>query len=108
MRMSRAGRKLEIKRALMRHHHRGDGKKMTAGRLARKIGMKSSTELKKMCAEMVEVDDEIMFNFGDDGVWGVMFRPLVQLPLGDRFLTINGERRKVASWVTDFRGHANV
>lgn len=108
LRMSRAGRKKLIKRALMQHLARVGDTGMTAGQLARKIGMKSSTDLKKMCKEMAEVDEEIGFKMLPDGVWRVAFFPLKQVDFGERFFVINGTRRKVAEWVTDFRGVANV
>lgn len=78
--VSRAGRKAMMKRHLKKHFSKGYKGGMQVGGLARKMGVKSSTELKKMLMEMVAEDDEIMYRDSENGrFW--YYRPYVQLRL---------------------------
>lgn len=101
--MDRAGRKNMMKIILRMAWRKDNDASLTVGQIAKKMGMKSSTELKKMLREMIEIDDEIMLD-GRTQVFKVMFKPYVQQKFESRFLVINGEKKKVASWVLDFVG----
>lgn len=99
-RLDRAGRKAAMKKVLLRQYYRDEHKPMTVGEVARRMGLRSSTYLKNLLKEMVEEDDNIL-QYGDDNVFRVMFKPYIQTPFADRFFTINGQKKKVASWVAD-------
>lgn len=101
--MDRAGRKRMIKIVLRMAWRKDADKFFTVGQVAHKMGMKSSTELKKMMKEMARDDEEIIIN-PRGTVFKVQFKPYVQQSFEKRFLTINGEKKKVASWVLDFVG----
>jgi len=101
-RLSRAGRKAAMKRVLMQHRKRGNIGSMTVGQIARRMGGKSSSNLKKMLIEMSKEEDEIVIDWTRD-VFAVMFIPMTPTVLPQRFITINGKSCRVANWVLDDR-----
>lgn len=97
-RMDRVGRKKAISRVLYQEFKRHGDTWITAGRVANRMGGKASSHIKKMCEELVDEDDNIMYAvFGDEKRFG--WRPVKQLPLPERYIVINGKSHKVANWV---------
>jgi len=96
-RMSRAGRKGQIRKVLMQEWKRKQSPFMTVGSIARRMGLKSSTYLKKLLYEMI-VEDECIWMDTNSDVHKFGYHPLVQIKLPDRFITINGKSHKVANW----------
>lgn len=92
------GRKQSIRKALMRLYFQRGYTNCTCGELAHKIGLKSSTYLKRVVAEMEKEDEQIVVSYQQDE-WRVFWLPLKQQPLPERFITINGKSHKVAEWV---------
>jgi len=89
-RMSRAGRKLYIK-SVLRMAWRDDKKAyFTVGQIARKMGLKSSTYLKKVLFEMSNDNPEIIhLQQGGMDMW--RYQPLAQMSFFERGITINGQ-----------------
>ncbi len=100
-RMSRVGRKLYIKTVLRMAWRDDDLAKLTVGQVAKKMGLKSSTYLKKCLFECVEEVEEI-YHVNEHGIDKWYFKPYVQQRLEKRHVVINGERVKVAAWIRDF------
>lgn len=100
-RMSRAGRKLFIKTVLRMAWRDDDQRKLTVGQVAKKMGLKSSTYLRKCLFECVEEVDEIYY-INEDDVDRFYFKPYVQQKFERRLPVINGGRKHIAQWVKDF------
>ncbi len=96
--LKNGGRKKAILKALMRVYYQRGNVGLTCGELARKMGLKSSTYLKHVCAEM-EIESEQVEVFQNAGIWRVRWYPFEQTPLPERFITINGKSCRVADWV---------
>lgn len=102
MNYSRAVRKAQIKREVYRHFKRTKGQPVECFKIARRIGMVSATNLKNMCRELANEDDNIMLAHVN-GVLSLKWCPMEQQPLPERFFTINGVKRTMAAWVGDAR-----
>jgi len=100
-RMSRAGRKLFIKTVLRMAWRDNDQARLTVGQVAKKMGLKSSTYLKKCLFECVEEVEEI-YHVKEHGIDKWYFKPYVQQRFETRQIIINGERHKIASWIKDY------
>lgn len=88
--MSRAGRYVQIKSVLFNHYRKKKGQGVTVGFIARKLGMKSSTHLRKMIEEVCSQDDQYqILSAGDHHLY--RFVPYVQSSFLDRPLLINGK-----------------
>ncbi len=92
------GRKQSIRKALMRIYYQRGYTNLTCGELAHKLGLKSSTYLKRVVAELEKEDCQIAVD-DRSGTWRVFWLPIHQMPLPERFITINGKEHKVADWV---------
>lgn len=88
-RMSRAGRKAVMFGILRARFKMGKNDSVTVGYMARKMGLKSSTYLKKLADELCKENDEIQVM---DFSWGRAFKykPLVQTDFFDRVIKVNG------------------
>ncbi len=100
-RMSRAGRKDAVETVLRMAWRDNDLARLTVGQVAKKMGLKSSTYLKKMLFELVSEVEEI-YHINEHGIDRWYFKPYAQQRFDSRHLTINGERKKIASWVRDY------
>jgi len=100
-RMSRAGRCKAMKSVLMKEWRRDPNKRFTIGRIANKMGLKSSTKLKAWLVSYASFDEEIEVT-GDDTITRFKFTPYVQKSFERREITINGSRHVVADWIKDF------
>jgi len=104
-RMSRAGRKLFVKTVLRMAWRDDDQQKLTVGQVAKKMGLKSSTYLKKVLFECVEEVEEI-YHINEHGIDRWYFKPYVQQRFELRPPVINGGRKHIAQWVKDFVAEA--
>ncbi len=97
-RMSRAGRKAEMRSILYDRWASGKEDGVTVGFIARKMGGVSSSKLTQMLMEMEREDSEIQ---SIEFTWGrsYKYKPLEQKPLPMRDLIINGDKKKVAEWI---------
>lgn len=102
--IDRAGRRKQFLRILMQYAARNADGWMTTGMVTRRAGLASSTRFKKMLFDMAMEIDGVMWR-DDRGMREYSFRPAEQLPLPERFITINGKSHKVANWVL---GSANT
>lgn len=100
MRMSRAGRIRQIKVILMREYKRKGYAPMECGQLARRMGVKSASWIKKMVGEIIAEDNCYSIE-PDYKHWAVVYRPMGQVELPPRFITINGRSHQLANWVLD-------
>jgi len=91
-------RRMAIRKVLMRAYYQGKLEGMTCGQLAHAMGMKSSTYLKRVVASMEREDICISISKPTEE-WRVWWEPLEQMPLPDRYITINGKAHRVADWV---------
>ncbi len=91
-------RKKSIRKALMRVYYQRGYTNLTCGELAHKLGLKSSTYLKRVVAEMEQEDCQISVD-NRSGTWRVFWLPMMQEPLPERFITVNGKSCRVADWV---------
>lgn len=100
--VSRAGRKEQIKLIVYRHWKRNGGKGIKLGNIARRLGMKSSTELKKICRELSHECESICI---DETLpsFGLCWHNFTQTELPQRYIAINGNPYPVAKWVADKR-----
>lgn len=101
-RMNRAGRKEQIKRIVYQNWKRDEGRAMECWKIARKLGLKSSTNIKTMCKELAMEDDNIWMGH-INGVFAINWLPMTQMELPPRFITINGKSHQVSNWVFDPR-----
>lgn len=106
-RMSRAGRKAQISKVLYQAYKRDNLSLMKAGNIARRVGMRSTTEFKKMCRELIYEDHNIIWTVVD-GVAVYGWRPMKQIELPQRFININGKSHKIANWVADAKEFENA
>lgn len=108
LKISRAGRKAMLVKALRRQYYQKKSRWMTVGEVAHRIGMKSSTNIKEMLWELVNEVDEIMYSQDDDATrFG--YCPKTQSPLPERFITINGKTARMAEWaVADLEARKNA
>lgn len=107
IRMSRAGRKQQIVKVLYQQYKRDASVMLTVGHIARRIGMRSSTELKKMVRELYHEHQNILSDVSETAT-RYCWRPMVQVELPERYITINGKQHKVANWVADAREFENA
>lgn len=98
MGMSRAGRESAMLRVLQQQQKRKDDYWMTTGQIANRIGLKSATRLKNELFDMAMRIDNVMWR-DDRGKREYAWVKSTQMPLPDRFITINGKSHKVANWV---------
>ena len=104
--MSRAGRVKQFTRILMQQQARKTDCWMTTGMVTKRAGLKSSTRIKNMLFDMAMTIDGVMWR-DDRGKREYAWILPTQLPLLDRFITINGKKHTVANWVIDNRSVAN-
>jgi len=100
-RMSRAGRMEQCKQVLRWAWRDNDQARLTVGQVAKKMGLKSSTYLKKVLFDCAETTESI-YHVNEHGIDKWYFKPYVQQRFEKRHVVINGERVKVASWIRDF------
>ncbi len=106
-RMSRVGRKSEISRVLYQEFKRNPKGRMTIGQIAKRMGGKSSSNLRDIARELWEEDENVCMSIIEDiRVW--WWSPMKQVELPERFITINGNKHKVAPWVADMREYKNA
>lgn len=96
-RMDRAGRIEQFKRILRQQAARKDDPWMTTGQVTRRAGLTSSTRFKNMLFDMAMEIDNVMWR-EDRGVREYAWIVPTQMPLPERFITINGHQHKVANW----------
>lgn len=91
-RMSRAGRKTMAFEILRYRHKIGKSDSVTIGYIAKKMGIKSSTYLKKILEELLRENDQIQ---AVDFSWGRAFRfvPYEQTSFLDRIPVIKNKGR---------------
>lgn len=107
IKMSRAGRKAYISKVLYQQFKRNGDVMLRVQDIAHRMGMKSSTELKKMCRELIYEDDNIVWTVVNGEV-RYAWRPTKQLALPERYIIINGKQHKVANWVADAKEFENA
>lgn len=97
-RLSRAGRR-KVMHAVLRNAWRKDKSlRLTVGDVAKRMGMKSSSKLKKLLIEMSDEGMEIC-QVNINGVDRFYFKPYEQMSLLDRPITINGVTK---TWREDY------
>lgn len=106
-RMSRVGRKAAISKVLYQQFKRVGDVPMTVGEIAKKMGGKSSTNLRNMCLELSFEDENICAHVSEDAT-RFIWRPYKQLELPDRYISINGKQHKVANWVANKEEYQNA
>lgn len=89
IRVSRAGRKSQVYTVLRFHYFKVGNWGLTTGEIARRIGMKSSTNLKNILREMTKEYPEISIE-KRNGFDVFIYRPYVQQPIQFRTILING------------------
>jgi hypothetical protein len=98
VRMDRAGRKRAMMRVLMQQQKRKVDCWMTTGMVARRMGLRSSTKLKKWLMEIALGTDGFMWR-EDRGKREYAYIVPEQLLLPNRTIIINGKSHTVANWV---------
>lgn len=106
-RIDRAGRKQAILKVLVQQSKRSKNRWMTIGKIARRMGLKSSTYLKDLCWELINEVDGVMWTT-QNGSFEVAWVKPEQMELPERYIVINNKSHKVASWVVSRKELANV
>lgn len=96
-RMSRAERVEQFSRILHQQAKRKSDPWMTTGMVTRRAGCVASTRFKKMLFDMSLEIDNIMWR-EDRGIREYAWIDHTQMPLPERYITINGHQHKVANW----------
>lgn len=96
-RMSRAGRMNQFERILRQQAARKSDPWMSTGMVTNRAGLKSSTRFKNMLLDMALERDNVMWR-EDRGVREYAWIAHTQMPLPERYITINGKQHKLANW----------
>jgi len=107
IRVSRVGRKEQMKRIVYQHYKRNEGESIKIAKVVHRMGMVMSTDLKRMARELAQECENILLIESPSGLT-LAWLPMMQLPLPDRYVTINGKQHKIANWVDDAREYQHV